>query len=72
MVRLNITMPDDVAHELVHVRNKSRFIADAVREKIERDKKMRVEQMMIEGYRESYQEDRDINREWETTDEGWA
>ena len=34
MVRMNITMPERVAQKLDKVKNKSRFIAEAVEEKM--------------------------------------
>ncbi len=65
MVRLNITMPDDLGKELRHVRNKSGFIAEALREKLNRDKKRKLESLLIEGYRKSAQDDKVINQEWD-------
>ena len=65
MVRLNITMPDDLAKQLTHVRNKSGFIAQALREKLQKEKKEKLEHLLIEGYKESREEDVGINREWE-------
>jgi len=73
MVRLNITMPEDLVKQLKSVRNKSRFIAQAIREKIKRDKKERMKHLLIEGYKQSAGDDKEINGEWEgvTLENGW-
>ena len=65
MVRLNITMPEDLVQQLKHIRNKSKFIAQALREKFQRDKKKELENLLIEGYQKSTEEDKIINKEWE-------
>ena len=64
MVRLNITMPDDLVKQLKRVRNKSGFIAQALREKLQREEHKKLEQRLIEGYKESRIEDQKINAEW--------
>jgi hypothetical protein len=42
MVRLNITLPRDVGVILSNVKNKSSFIASAVKEKIERERRVKL------------------------------
>lgn len=72
MVRLNITIPEDVAEQLHQIRNKSQFIARAVAEKFNREKRQRLEKAMIDGYKEAAAEDRRLGHEWDTaTREGW-
>jgi len=72
MKRLNITLPNDVACEIKNIPNKSRFIAEALREKLERIKRVKLEQLLTEGYKATNQEDREINEEWEkATLEEW-
>lgn len=66
MVRLNITIPEDLVKELNHIRNKSRFISEALREKFTRQKKQKLESILIEGYQRVAQEDRKVNQEWES------
>ena len=70
---LNITIPEEVAKKLAPIRNKSRFIAEAVKEKIQREKRRKLEKLMIEGYQNSAKEDKDINEVWQqvNSDEGW-
>ncbi len=67
MVRLNITMPEDLDQRLRRVKNKSRFIALAVREKFQKEEKAKLQALMIEGYKAMAAEDQDINQEWEET-----
>jgi len=73
MVRLNITMPEDLAGELDRISNKSRFIAQALREKLEREKKKKLERLLIEGYQKVAAEDQKVNDEWEkgALEDGW-
>ncbi len=65
MVRLNITLPDDIARDLAGKHNKSRFIAEALKEKMEREKRRKIEQLMVEGYKTTDREDADLDAEWE-------
>ncbi len=72
MKRLNITLPEDVASEIENFPNKSRFIAQAIKEKLERIKKEKLERLLTEGYKATSREDKEINEEWEKiTLEGW-
>lgn len=73
MTRLNITIPDDVAEGLNHVKNKSRFIAEAVRECFEREHRRQIETLLAEGYKKTAQEDRKVVEEWDraASEEGW-
>jgi len=65
MTRLNITLPDEIAEELAAQPNKSRFIADVLKEKFEGERKKEIEARMAEGYKAAKNEDRKINDEWE-------
>jgi len=67
MVRLNITLPDDLGKELKKVSNKSRFISQVLREKLEREKRQRLDKLLIEGYQDIREEDKALNKEWERT-----
>jgi metal-responsive CopG/Arc/MetJ family transcriptional regulator len=72
MKRLNITLPERVAEAIEVYQNKSKFIAEAIREKIEKDKKEKLDTLLIEGYKSECSSDKKINKEWETaTIEGW-
>lgn len=65
MVRLNITLSDEIARDLDSKQNKSRFIAEALKEKFEREKREKIEHLMREGYKATYHEDKKLNAEWE-------
>ncbi len=65
MKRLNITIPDEVAEELKDKPNKSRYIAQAVKEKLSREKQKRLEEAMAEGYRAAAKEDSEVQSDWQ-------
>ena len=72
MKRLNITLPERVAEAIAPYENKSRFIADAIIEKIEKDKKDKLDTLLVEGYKSECSADEKVNNEWEAaTLEGW-
>ena len=72
MKRLNITIPEDLAQKIAIFPNKSRFIAEAIKERLKRTEKERLNRLLSEGYRKTRQEDKEINKEWEgITLEGW-
>lgn len=72
MKRLNITLPERVAEAIEVYQNKSKFITEAIIEKIEKDKKEKLDTLLIEGYKNEYSLDKKINQDWEyVTLEGW-
>ena len=72
MKRLNITLPEEIAQEIKYIPNKSAFISQAVKEKLERINKEKLDKLLIEGYKATRKEDKEINQEWEKiTLEGW-
>jgi len=75
VVRLNITLPKEVAESLnsmTEPRKRSRFIAAAIVERIERRQKEKLEKDLEEGYLATRQEAIAISKEFETGDlEGW-
>lgn len=72
MKRLNITIPEELAQEIKDLPNKSRFIAQALREKLERVKREKLDSLLIEGYKATREEDKRIDIDWEKiTLEGW-
>jgi hypothetical protein len=50
MKRLNITLPMDIFNQIKSLPNKSRFIAEALTEKIRGEKRKELETLMAEGY----------------------
>lgn len=51
-VRMNITLPEDVARHLKKVQNKSAFIAESVREKLEHLEEQRLLSQLEAAYKE--------------------
>ena len=74
-VRLNITIPEEVARELdriVGARGKSRFIAETLRKRIQEIEERRLQQLLEEGYKARKKESQSIAREFKPADlEGW-
>lgn len=66
-VRVNITLPSEIAEMLRNVKNKSGFIAEAIRERIEREEKANLIRELSEGYRARKKEDNELALEWSTT-----
>lgn len=65
--RLNITLPEDVANLLSGVKNKSSYIAEAIREKKRLEEKERLKKKLEAAYKQSASEDYDTYKEWEDT-----
>jgi len=74
-VRLNITLPEKLAHQLdrlVGPRMKSRFITEALRQRIERMHNEQMQKLLEEGYKDRKAESRALVKEFEAVDmEGW-
>ena len=58
MVRMNITLPDDVGKELKRVKNKSRFIAITLRERFVLDRKNQMAVILEKAYQKAAVEDK--------------
>lgn len=72
MTRLNITLPDEIARKLAAKHNKSRFIAEALKEKLEKERRNRIEHLLLEGYNATAKENVDVHTDWANTElEGW-
>ncbi len=59
-VRMNITLPEDVARHLKKIKNKSAFIAESIKEKIEHLEETHMLQQLEAAYQEEtllYMED---------------
>jgi len=74
-VRLNITLPIAVAEELKQAaspRKRSRFIAEAIKQRIDRKNKETLEALLAEGYQERRNEALEITKDFESIDfEHW-
>jgi len=72
MRRLNITLPEEINEQIKSLPNKSRFIAEALKEKLERIEREKLDRLLVEGYKATKEEDKGIDKEWEKiTLEGW-
>ena len=72
MRRLNITLPEEINEQIKNLPNKSRFIAEALKEKLERIEREKLDRLLVEGYKATKEEDKGIDKEWEKiTLEGW-
>ena len=67
MIRMNIIMPDELATHLKRVPNKSRYIAEALAEKITRERTKKLRSLLAGAYTASGDEDRAVDREWAGT-----
>ncbi len=67
MARLTITLPDEIAGKLAKKRNKSGFIAIALKEKLEQEEKERIRNLLLEGYKATSEEDAKLQSDWEMT-----
>jgi len=75
VVRLNITVPEDLANKLNRIagaRRKSQFISEAVKEKIEKIQHEELQRALEEGYKSRKKESLSMTEEFESADlEGW-
>lgn len=74
-VRINVTLPREliqIVDGISGARKRSSFIAEAIRFKIEGDKKAELEKQLVEGYQACRKESIEITEEFESADlEGW-
>ena len=75
IVRLNVTLPRALVEAMNRVtepRKRSRFIAEAVRQKIEQKEKEEIEKLLVKGYLAAAEESLALTKEFESADlEGW-
>ena len=75
MVRLNITLPEELARHLEKVagsRNKSSFIAETLKQRIAEMQEEELNKILEEGYKARKKESLSIAQEFEPVDvEGW-
>ena len=66
-VRMNITLPAEIAEMIKDIKNKSGFIAEAIKERVEREKKEHLIRELTEGYKASRIEDKQLVDDWDST-----
>ncbi len=64
---MNITLPSEIAELLRDVENKSSFIAEAIKEHVERKKREQLIKELIEGYKAGKHEDKQLIEDWDIT-----
>ena len=74
-VRLNVILPKELVtamNRMTEPRKRSRFIAEAVRQKIEQHEKEEMDKLLVEGYQAAAKESLEFSKEFESADlEGW-
>ena len=71
MIRLNITIPADVAEQLeefVGPKKKSQFIAETLRERLDKIQKEQLKKVLAEGYKASGKESLELAQDFEFVD----
>ncbi len=66
-VRLNITLPLEIAEMLKNVKNKSAFIVEAIRERVGKEEKANLIKELSEGYKARKKEEKELSPDWDTT-----
>jgi hypothetical protein len=66
-VRLNVTLPRDVGEILSGVKNKSAYIAEAIREKKRAEEKKKLRRELAAAYKQAADEEYATYKEWEDT-----
>lgn len=64
-MRFNITLPRELGLKLKASQNRSRVIAESLREKFAREEEERLEVALAEGYKTRAQEDAALNQEFD-------
>lgn len=74
-LKINFTIPEDVAEALksrVGKRKRSAFVVAAVADKLKELEEEQIRQSLVEGYQARQAEDAGVNQEWEgATLEEW-
>jgi metal-responsive CopG/Arc/MetJ family transcriptional regulator len=71
--RINITLPTAIVEELKNLtgpRLRSRFVAEALKDKIEQIKEEKIKHLLTEGYRATRHEALEITNSFEAIDIG--
>jgi len=69
MKTIEVKVPDEILGFLGSVsREQEKFVLEAIKEKVSREKKRDLETLLVEGYRATAAEDLKITKEFETAD----
>ncbi len=65
--KFSISLPEEVVQILSTAKNKSAYIAEAIREKKRNEEKKRPKRKLEAAYKEVAEEDYELYKEWEDT-----
>lgn len=69
MKTIEVKLPDEIFGVLSTIaKQKNKFVVEAIREKLEREKKQNMKQLLAEGYQATSKEDLALAKEFETAD----
>ncbi len=73
MKTIQINLPEELEQKILALSsNEEAFIVEAVKEKIEKEKKEQLQKQLIEGYQSTFDEDLGITKDFEPSDfEHW-
>lgn len=63
--RMNITIPRELFARLSRINNKSAYIAEALREKLQAEENVRKKKMLATAYREAAREESKLIEDWD-------
>jgi len=63
-IRVNITLDEKIIATLKPIHNRSRFIAEAIKEKMKRQNYEQAQRDLSEAYTQSYLEDAECAADW--------
>ena len=66
-MRFNITLPKEIGVKLKASKNRSRLIAESLRETFDHEEQRHLELLLEEGYKATAKEDLEFNKEFEHT-----
>ena len=66
-MRFNITLPKEIGVKLKASKNRSKLVAESLRQTFDNDEKRRLELLLEEGYKATAKEDLELNKEFEHT-----
>lgn len=66
-MRFNITLPKEIGVKLKASKNRSRLVAESLREKFDYEEQRHLELLLEEGYKATAKEDLELNKEFEHT-----
>lgn len=69
MKTIEINVPDEVLGFLGSMSNEQeKFVLEAIKEKVNREKKRDLKKLLVEGYQATFAEDLEITKEFEAAD----